>query len=74
MSLSVTSIRWREPWSRAAQERWTSGPHGPDLAAEGIGEMRLTPELGSLDWALVQSYSCKQEQEQENVQENGQET
>ena len=52
---SVTFIRWwcLDHGRKAAQERPTSGPHGPDLAAEGVGEMRLTLEPGFLDRALV---------------------
>lgn len=52
--LSVMSIRWRclDHGCRAAQERQISGPHGSDLAVEGMEEIRLTLKLGSLDWAL----------------------
>ena len=52
---SVMSIRWwcLDHGCKAAQERPTSGPHGPGLAEEGIGEMRLMLEPGFLDWALV---------------------
>ena len=52
---SVTFIRrWcLDHGRKAAQERPTSGPHGPGLAEEGIGEMRLTLEPGFLDRALV---------------------